>query len=906
MNVADRAAQVRGTAVISLSQRRAIRSAHQLPNEIRSLLPRAGIRSNAPGVKVLIKKITADSAGVALMHSGQMPDRSGQIRYWSTVFFGNRKPITYLGNRWTPTACGCSVKAGLCASADELGEIHVWSMKTGKRIKILTPVNHGLYHVQWKPDESGVDLACRYFSSDKSDRKNFSFNQYGPITHEFDFAGWRLQKVQDHEGDYATELMMTDPSTRQEVELINIGNEDIVLIKDQQRIKLLERERNANTQRSETARKWGAPNCLQLLDSSNKGRLPFIMGTKNGSLLQFSIETVGGLDRLKLQRRFVGHEAKVTSVSISPSGKLMASVSMDGTMRIWRLDPPRTLGDIDFQTDGTRVVYLPANSPAARAGLQIGDAIVRFDDGAFYERTQKIQKGVYQAGDTVSITAIRKVGFNGQESNQAIDMDIVLAPAPDIQEPILNLFLAKGKTGDSWVAWNQCGYYNASPGGSRHVGWHVNQGRAQAADFSRVRQFEKLLYRPDIVGRVTENWTSDCHIAEPADQLPDESGQFSILESPPSTKESYAKKRPPKITVRKPFGSTVTSKDSVQIEFDLLTPSHLPITELAVYRNGNEQPTTPVPTTSANDGELLTTSYQVKVDLLSGDNTIVVRAKHAAASSNEPEILVRKSSESIEVDLKGRLYVLAIGVSDYSDDQYDLDYADDDARDFAKLWKQQKGKMYRDVITKVITDGDATVDGILDSFDWLKKQKLNQNDSAFVFLAGHAFFNEDDIWVFASTELNPDRLTRTGIEDDRVNRLLQTELRRAGTVIGFFDTCHAGGVRASNNDSERVGSFHSRGRDVWRSSTKRIFASCTQKEESVEREEWENGAFTEGLISTINNPRSDSNQDGFIDAEELIMFTRNFVQEATGKEQTPTQTGATLNSGVANLAKTAE
>src|SRR5690606_4550933 len=59
-------------------------------------------------------------------------------------------------------------------------------------------------------------------------------------------------------------------------------------------------------------------------------------------------------------------------------------------------------------------------------------------------------------------------------------------------------FFPSQNRGD-WIAWIPSGYYTSSLNGDRLIGWHVNRGAEQAADFYKAIQFERLLFRPDIV-----------------------------------------------------------------------------------------------------------------------------------------------------------------------------------------------------------------------------------------------------------------------------------------------------------------------------------------------------------------------------------------------------------------------
>ena len=50
-----------------------------------------------------------------------------------------------------------------------------------------------------------------------------------------------------------------------------------------------------------------------------------------------------------------------------------------------------------------------------------------------------------------------------------------------------------------WVLWTPEGYYAASPGGEDLIGWHVNRGLDQAADFYPAETFRSTFHRPDLV-----------------------------------------------------------------------------------------------------------------------------------------------------------------------------------------------------------------------------------------------------------------------------------------------------------------------------------------------------------------------------------------------------------------------
>ena len=60
-----------------------------------------------------------------------------------------------------------------------------------------------------------------------------------------------------------------------------------------------------------------------------------------------------------------------------------------------------------------------------------------------------------------------------------------------------------------WVAWTPSGYYMASAGGEDLIGWHVNRGWEQEADFFPASQFRTEYNRPDIVKLVLQTKDED-------------------------------------------------------------------------------------------------------------------------------------------------------------------------------------------------------------------------------------------------------------------------------------------------------------------------------------------------------------------------------------------------------------
>jgi len=56
-------------------------------------------------------------------------------------------------------------------------------------------------------------------------------------------------------------------------------------------------------------------------------------------------------------------------------------------------------------------------------------------------------------------------------------------------------------TDQEWVAWTPEGFFAASENGAKYVGYHLNRGTDQPADYVSVDQLYSLFYRPDLVNQ---------------------------------------------------------------------------------------------------------------------------------------------------------------------------------------------------------------------------------------------------------------------------------------------------------------------------------------------------------------------------------------------------------------------
>jgi hypothetical protein len=423
----------------------------------------------------------------------------------------------------------------------------------------------------------------------------------------------------------------------------------------------------------------------------------------------------------------------------------------------------------------------------------------------------------------------------------------------------------------AWVAWTPTGYYMASPGGEDLIGWHVNRGWAQAADFFPASRFRDRFNRPDIVQLVLDTLDEDAAVKQA-----NEAARRHVDAAP------LTAKLPPVTTILSPGAGGHFSGAEVTVEYSLRSPSGLPIDGVDALVDGRTVKLQALAASAAGDSAKRSVTIpvppkNVEIGLLAHAGDVIGEVAKVA--------LVYDGAQPADV-LKPKLYILAIGVSDYVDDGLRLEFAAKDARDFAAVLQAQGGGLYAEApVAKVLTDREVTRDAVIDGLEWLEKQATSR-DVAIVYLAGHGLTDERQNYWFLPADATPEHLRRTAVSQDDIRRSLQAI---AGKAVLFLDTCHANqavtaGRRGTTDINSVINDLTSAENGVV------TFASSTGREVSFERGEWGNGAFTKAIVEGLGNGEADLLHNGEITLSELDAYVVDRVKTLTGGEQHPVMT----------------
>ena len=422
-----------------------------------------------------------------------------------------------------------------------------------------------------------------------------------------------------------------------------------------------------------------------------------------------------------------------------------------------------------------------------------------------------------------------------------------------------------------WVAWTPTGYYDAAAGSEDLIGWHINRGKAQAADFFPASRFRDTYYRPDVVERMLKTGDED----EALKQADAARGRKTEV-------VDVNKTLPPVVAIVSPQNNAEQTEAGVKVKFTVRSPADAPITAVRALIDGRPMGNARRIQEVADKTSEFTQTLDVTLPDHDCELSIIAENKHGAG---QPATVRLKWKGKAPVDItKPKLYILACGVSKYKNPDYALNYAAKDATDFADALKQQGGKLYRDVEVKLLTDDGAGKDSILDGLEWIQKQTTSR-DIAMIFLSGHGVNDSNGDYYYAPYNFDMDHKRSTGVLFYEVEKTVKDI---AGKVLFFVDTCHSGGAGGKTRGIESdIVKIVNELADAPNGAV--VFAASTGKEYALEDAKWGHGAFTKALLEGLSG-KADLKGDGRVTVTSLDYFLSERVKELTSGGQHPTTT----------------
>lgn len=280
---------------------------------------------------------------------------------------------------------------------------------------------------------------------------------------------------------------------------------------------------------------------------------------------------------------------------------------------------------------------------------------------------------------------------------------------------------------------------------------------------------------------------------------------------------------------------------------------------------------------------------QLLIDVKIGQNAVIVDVpgqdcKISIVAQNNfgasvPAVVNLTRNEYI---FKPTLYILAIGISNYSNPDIRLQFPAKDAIDFSQSMLRQKGLLYEKVELRLLTDNKANAENIRDGLYWLQTETTSR-DIAMLYMAGHGVNNNVGDFYFMPVNANIERINASCVGYAEIKGAIAAI---AGKVIVFMDACHSGNILGNNQ--RRAAVISQAVNDLAETENGTIvFTSSTGRQFSLENPEWNNGAFTKALVEGLNG-KADLFGRKVITVKNLDSYIANRVKGLTKGQQAPT------------------
>ena len=242
-----------------------------------------------------------------------------------------------------------------------------------------------------------------------------------------------------------------------------------------------------------------------------------------------------------------------------------------------------------------------------------------------------------------------------------------------------------------------------------------------------------------------------------------------------------------------------------------------------------------------------------------------------------------------------RLYLVGVGVGDYGETarQLHLKYAAKDVTDLASALLNTQSGLYAEVKPQVLTHADATRAKLLAALDTVAEQMAADTggDLAVFHFSGHgALLGPEGKEQYYLLPHEVDARTKQQIRNTAISigelRGRLEELGRHRRVLALLDACHSGAATLADGVLAVDGGAL-RGALAGLPNVT-VLTSSGSAAPSIERDDWQNGAFTEVLLRALGKD-ADADQNGLISMTELTGYLSEQLPRLTagGEAQQP-------------------
>jgi WD40 repeat protein len=562
-----------------------------------------------------------------------------------------------------------------------------------------------------------------------------------------------------------------------------------------------------------------------------------LSGSLDNMLKLWDVETGHEISTL------TGHTNSITAIVFSPDGKRALSGSDDGTLKLWNV---KTGHEIRTFTGLSWFINAIAFSPDSKLALS-------GSSGNYMITLWEVETG----RETRSLT-----GHTNDVLAVAFSPDGQLALSGSRNGHIHLYNIETGKTvaqivdfdNGEWITITPEGYYTASLNGAKHLNVRIGN------QVYGIDQYEAIYHRPDIVQLALKLGDSQQAVAQ------------LTRNAPPV---QIAKVQPPNVWFVAPQQGYETDRSTITVNIE--TEEIVDSAESVIFKvNGRPVGSEKGKRSRAKVAGVNTQSYRRQIPLQIGDNRIEVEVRAKSGAVQRTSVLVIRKGKVVK---KPDLYFLGIGVADHP--ILPLKYPVKDVTELAKTFKRQRGRVYKQVFIKTLTNQQATRVNLIKAMTTFFKD-AKQGDIAIVYVSGHGM-NTSMGYHFLTYDADPDILEATGASWESFNAIYDLP----ANVFLWVDTCRAGNIVGNTDWKARAQEARP---DIFlRDANNRgviVFASSSGNDVSQEDKRWGHSAFAKALIEGLQGEAA--YKKATIKMSYLQDYVGERVSELTDNLQKPT------------------
>ncbi|MFH0992128.1 MAG: caspase family protein [bacterium] len=556
----------------------------------------------------------------------------------------------------------------------------------------------------------------------------------------------------------------------------------------------------------------------------------------------------------------------IYSLSFSPDGKLLVAGCIDGTIKIWDIASGQFLISIEAHSNFVlSVAFSPDGKLLASSSGGGYGTNADFNIKLWELRTGRELKTFSGHSNGVSSVAFSPDGkflISGSMDAKTKIWDVATGKE-------LATLVAFGKK--DWVVITPDGRFDGSKEGMKLI-HYVQKNQIIPLD----ALFEQF-YTPKLLAQVL-------------------SGQVTSLK-PPVIDLSKGMKLPPLIRIVSPKEGESLSTESITISVEA-TDQGGGIDEIRLYQNGklvseDQRGMKVVSTVGAKRTKEFT------VTLLPGINEFSTTAFNTDRTESTPAVLkiMQRAMSS-----GANLYIITIGINEYKNAKYRLNYGKPDAQAFLQRIVQKAGGIFGAIKQKEIYDTDAirgSIEGTLKSM----MSEARPQDVFVFFYAGHGVMSEGDAGTPPEFYLVPSDVTQLYGNDEmlKTKGISAKMLReycagiKAQKQLVVIDACQSGG--AVETFAMRGAAEEKAMMQLGRSAGVVVLSSTGTEQFASEFKQLGHGVFTYALLKGIDGAADGSPLDGKITVKEIEAYLNEMVPELTAQYRGSTQYPTSYSKG---------